>query len=452
MSSFSDLPNEMITEIWSHVLEPKDVESFARTRKAYASAPEFLREHNRLKRKYSILSSKEDVRCGTIANFLEDILSNPRVALYLDHVSLETWRNKWDDPTTLGGSNTDNLHLPYPEERMQLFEEAVETSAFVPESEAATWIADIRKGDETTILALIMTLCPNVRLFGLDGWGCGGDRLSKTIRRIGKSPTTKALSCLTDVKIGWIYAGMNEFNWVKTFSFLKSVKSFYGFLIGQLQVGFHCWYLSPSRWSNVTSLYLEKCNIGHQQLYIYLRCINTLETFSYQPVIEDREDPTPFCPFWLCTALTAHAGHSLKKLELVSLDGLGTHMDSLTGLNVLKKLHTEYKMLMDDNPEVYSENLVDKLPSSIEKVTLEHYDRYNINKLQSQILKTCELKAQRLPKLKKLNYRINETTFKGKKRLQQFEAYLDESDIISTLTDRCKEVGVELHIDQIDHK
>lgn len=449
---YTELPNELIIEIWTHVLEPKDVESFALTRKAYALAPKFLREHQRLKDEYSLLVSGENVQGISLAKFLEDILLNPRAALYLDEILLESWRAEWDKPTTLGWNNTNSRHLPYSEETMQLFEGAVKTSAFVPESEATTWITDIRNGDETSILALIMTLCPNVRSFEVDGMSGGGNRLSQTIRRIGKSPTGTALSRLTDVLIGWNDDGLNDFNWVKTLTFLKSVKIIKGRLIGQLEVGFDYWYSLPPRWSNITGLYLEACNTGHQQLYIYLQCLSALETFSYLAVSEDRENPTPFDPFWLCTALTTHAGHSLKKLQMLTLDGMGSHMGSLAGLNVLTELHTEYRMLMDYNPEVYEESLVGMLPSSIEEVILEHNNRYSLDVLQHQILKTCELKAERLPNLKMLQYQINPATFKGSMQVQQFQEYVIDSRIISMLEQRCKQVGVELHIEQVGHE
>lgn len=35
---YSNLPNELSFEIWSHALEPKAVESFALTKKAYTCA------------------------------------------------------------------------------------------------------------------------------------------------------------------------------------------------------------------------------------------------------------------------------------------------------------------------------------------------------------------------------------------------------------------------------
>lgn len=50
MARFSDLPNEMVTEIWKHVLEPEDVESFARVCKTvHGQASSFLRLHRQLR-------------------------------------------------------------------------------------------------------------------------------------------------------------------------------------------------------------------------------------------------------------------------------------------------------------------------------------------------------------------------------------------------------------------
>lgn len=450
-AAFSNLPNELITQIWSHVLEPKDVERFAPVSKnILALAPRFINEHQRLKDRFSFLYFEhENNRHGSPpARFLAGILRNPRAALYVDQVCIEGWKTEWDHLANVSLNMATDHHLPYPQETMQLFEEAVTTSAFIPESEAAKWISEIRKGDERTIFALMITLLSNVRSFGVDGVAAGGHRLAEMIRQIGISPNTTALSQLTKVGIGWSDPGLihNDFNWVMHFSSLKSVKSIEGSLVGQLIIGMEYWFSLPPKWSNITSLHLDNCSINDKQLFLYLQCLAALETFTYRAAHQAKR----YDPFWLCTALVTHAGHSLKTLQILSKDGRGSHMGSLAGLNLLTELCTEYRLLLDYVTKVDDERLVEMLPPSIEEVELVHNDHYDLGVLQRLVLKMCELKAERLPNLKVLMFLVDEKKVVGMPILTLKEDD-DNSKIFELLKKKSMEVGVELHIEYGDY-
>lgn len=449
-TTFYNLPNELLTLAWSHVVEPEDVESFALvSKRIYALAGKFLREHLRLKRRFSVLYYRhENNRRGSPpAAFLAEFLTYPRAALYVDQIWLEGYKTEWDHAANIPLNLATNYHLPYPNQTMQLFEEAVKTSAFIPESESAKWISEIRQGEERTVLALTITLLPNVRMFAVDNVPAGGYRLVEMIRRIGVTPNTTALSRLTKVRIGWTGVGFNDFNWVLHFSSLKSVQSIQGMLVGQLDYGFEYSFTLPPRWSNVKNLRLDVCNIKKKQLFIYLECLNALEIFYYRAARQAK----PYDPFWLCTALTAHAGHSLKTLQIVSADGTGSHMGSLAGLSVLTEVFTEYKMLLNYETGLRNDKLWEMLPPTIEKIVLKHNDRYDVRLLQCQISKMCEVKENRLPNLKVLTFWIDYHTVAGPRPTQTFKEYRDNSEIIGALKKKGMEVGVELHIDQVDY-
>ena len=263
------LPNEMVLKIWSHVLEPKDVESFALVSKnIHALGNRFIEEHQRLKERFSFFSHREDSWGSPPADLLATIPLNPRVALYVDEICIDRWKTRWDDPTTIEPSE---CHLPYSEDTMRLFEAAVKTSALIPsDSECAEWISEIRGGDEDNILALIMSLLPNMRKFSLKSVTDEGCRLSQMIYRIGKSSVATALSRLTDVEIGWDDTDYiaSDFDWVRKISSLKSVKTIKGRSVGLLEgVPDYCYWLSiPPKWSNVTSLHLHHCGIDDSNL------------------------------------------------------------------------------------------------------------------------------------------------------------------------------------------
>lgn len=451
-AAFSSLPKELIAQIWSHVLEPNDVESFARVSKTiYALGRKSIKEHQILKDRFSILHYKNENkrRHSRPAEFLADILMNPRAGLYVDQIWIEGWKDEWDDPATMVSNEATDFHQPYPEQTMQLFEEAIKTSVFIPESEATEWISEIRQGNETNILALMITLLPNVKTFGVERVAACEHRLSEMVRKIGLSASTKALSRLTEVAVGWSDMTMarNDFDWVKTFSSVKSVKTIQGSLVGQSTTGMEYCFSLPPRWSNVKSLYLDGCNIENKQLSIYLQCVDALETFSYRAA----RQYTPYEPFWLCTALVAHAGHSLKSLEILSDSGMGWHMGSLAGLNALTDLYTEYMMLLAYIADVDDEKLTEMLPPSIKQVVLQHNDRYNLGVLEGQILRTYKLKADRLPNLKVLTYWINYEKIEGPKPVQTLKEHRHDSEIIAALKQRSIEVDVKLHIDQVAH-
>lgn len=123
-------------------------------------------------------------------------------------------------------------------------------------------------------------------------------------------------------------------------------------------------------------------------------------------------------------------------------------MGSLAGLKVLTELSTEYGMLLDYAAESESDKLTQMLPSSIEKVTLEHNDRYDIRSLQEHILGMCKLKGDRLPNLKVLTYWINDSNVSIARPKQETKELMEDSELISALKQRSMEVGVELDISQ----
>lgn len=50
MTGFTDLPNELMVELWSKVLDPEAVPNFAVTsKKIYALGGSFIKEHNELR-------------------------------------------------------------------------------------------------------------------------------------------------------------------------------------------------------------------------------------------------------------------------------------------------------------------------------------------------------------------------------------------------------------------
>ena len=95
MTGFADLPNELIIEVWRHVVDPKSVENFALTNKTiYALGTKFIKEHNELKAKSSptIIHDQNKIAIHCPAERLKTLLQNLRAALYIRNVSIYGYR------------------------------------------------------------------------------------------------------------------------------------------------------------------------------------------------------------------------------------------------------------------------------------------------------------------------------------------------------------------------
>ena len=138
MASFSDLPDELVIEIWSHILQPKDIENFALASKAIRTlAGKILVDHQKLTRELSTLDIDDSKSRFSCAGLLKEILTNPRVALYIKTVIIPDYRVVWDseemgvntleafDPEA-GEDERQYRHTPYAEEDMELFAQAIE--------------------------------------------------------------------------------------------------------------------------------------------------------------------------------------------------------------------------------------------------------------------------------------------------------------------------------------
>ena len=160
MAVFSDLPNELVMHIWSYVIEPESVERFALVSKnIYGLAAPFLREHARLKRKYSRLHYSH--KSQRAADLLRSMLLNPRAALYINEIRIVDWAEHWEE-------QYQKPLLPYSRGTMKLFKDVVLSSSLIPPSEVGNWVKIIKEGDEAPILALIIMQTTKLTTFELD--------------------------------------------------------------------------------------------------------------------------------------------------------------------------------------------------------------------------------------------------------------------------------------------
>lgn len=322
-------------------------------------------------------------------------------------------------------------------------------------------------GDEGVIYSLIFMMLPNVRSLDLHRVRSSQFCFFGTIKFIAKSESTEALSRLTEVRL---LQGSDcrpeEFDWVRTFATLPSIKSIQAWDIGPVCEGsgpfydevnevniiddlygdvhipdenpdaFHCCFntlchdsrlpLSPKT-SAVSHLTFVNCIIRTRRLVRFLESLWALESFDY---LSENRSVDSSEPEEIIDTLLAHARYSLQTLRLRSwYEGL-----SVSGSVTLADFEVTKEVAIACDQLVGTSKLADALPPSVEKV---HLSRLNTNVhyvVEHDVLEMTITKAERLPNLKEFTI-----------ELHQIDEGLD-AEMIAMLKHKCEDVGVLLHI------
>lgn len=220
MAPLSQLPDEMTAEIWGHILEPRDVESFALASEyVYAIGKPFVEEHNKLKREYTLFETGPNTRASAPAVLLKEVLLRPRVTLFVTHLLIGRHQIGWRDLS--GGRDDDILysmewpmirHAPYPDDDMALFTKAIMETSFVPRNDVERSIKRVRAGDEDPILPLLCLVLPNLTMITLNKETQSVAQFPKTIQCIAKAENITLLTRLKTVTlissiIAWTWSG-----------------------------------------------------------------------------------------------------------------------------------------------------------------------------------------------------------------------------------------------------
>ena len=477
MADFSKLPNEMISEIWGHVLEPRDVESFAWVSKCiYTIGRPFVQEHNKLKRKYAQVEFNYHDSVSAPAVLLRKVLLRPRIALYVTHLFIDSYRGVWQDPQEDEEHDDDDddddyydsdedadsdedsncewpstSHVPYPDAVMALFTGAIRNSSLVRPNEVWWWIEALKEGDEDPILAFLSFLLPNLvrvsftdsafdkRDISLGTTFYHRDMFLGTIRRIAEAGDTIFLTRLTTIAIVFqIDEARMYLNWLKPFAALPSVQSIHvsysGGTLESIYPGDYpeTYYFFPGSY-NISEITFENSGLQPKLLSELLDNITGLKKFTYM------ERDKMFCrfePFWVRAALLATAKHSIECLKILSpRTQEKRRLGTLRGFTALKELETDLSLLMHHNSYF---DLAKLLPASIEKLYLHARDIKPDSNISIIVQEIMEAKSQLVPNLKVLKIRT-------KIRTKHEMAFLQEGKTLTkTLEETCRDGGVEL--------
>ena len=225
MAKFTDLPNELVVEIWSHILQPKDIENFALASKTIRTlAGKILVNHRKLTRELSTFDIGGSKMRFSPAGLLKEILTNPRVALYTKKVIVPDLYVAWEskegvnklktfDPE-IGEDARHYRHTPYAEEDMELFKQAIgrakqffdlkhlaQCQCFQSAKYEVNRLREIMgKGSELPIIVLFLLLFTNLKTMVVE-YAAADDFFFDILRYISEGDGIRILKRPIKVKV-----------------------------------------------------------------------------------------------------------------------------------------------------------------------------------------------------------------------------------------------------------
>ena len=409
MAGFSDLPNELIINIWGYLIELKSVENFALvSKRIYELATPFLEEHSRLRERYAKVLDLEKGKHGGAAGLLEVMLLNPRVALYINKLQLKNWANDWEDQEDSGQTQS------YAGKTMQVFEDALRS--FTNPLEAESLLANIRSGQDGPLLALILIHLTELKK--LEIYHCDSD-FSLDLILGGLLYPLEALPHprrSTPERTRYLHNG----------AVLHLPKS-----------------------SRISDLVIRFCDIESSTVSRLLRTVKNLKNFSCHGRTDSFVDPDN-----VCTELLECSRQSLQKLCLEFNHWIGTAEKHTISRDAISRFERLVEIEMDivffiDTEDWGRNTLMETLPSSIEKATFFSTDSVTFERLEGQILEMIKSKGKYPPNLKTL-------TFKQSFHLgphgdsTTYTPRMNDTALFAELSKKSAEVGVLLSVTQFE--
>ena len=428
MAGFNDLPNEIILGVWLHVLAPEDIASFALvSKRVFELGTSFLEEDRRLRSKYTIVKNNRSYIDPILAELLNDILTNPRIAFYVRHLYVYECCKLWNIPFV----NIDDIdgleNIPYPEPRMNLFRNEIRGADYLLPSEIDAWIQHLEGGYQEPLLASLLNLLPGLCTLELATPHSVAD-LCPVLHRIIKKSSTGSFPRLKDIYLSgdscYEDKGMPL---VELFFLLPSVEriSCYRFFEIRPEGGIPDCIIAP-RSSFITELNFDSCDDITQGLSSLLEGIKALKKFTYVLSVAVIDAS------WLHSTLLQHCQYSLEYLKLASFDVFcenasftGT-LGSLHLFENLKEIDLEFSLMVDPGAD-REFDIPDSLPDSIEAIHI--LGRSEEAEQQSLFIRRLvNAKRTELLDLKRLSHRAFDVTECGR-------------EFIVANTDLCEQCG-----------
>ena len=169
---------------------------------------------------------------GQPANLVKDISEDPYRALYISKLQFNGWRWYWGGPGAqhippeFPGSQSSETQ--YSRNTLQIISNAIQNCAMVPKDCKNKWIQSVEKGNEDPLIALLLTMLPNLTKLRLQN--VGEFYLQDMITRISEQNDSTFLSKLVAVELLPLYGrGIGDLHeeavMIQNLSLLPSITS-----------------------------------------------------------------------------------------------------------------------------------------------------------------------------------------------------------------------------------
>ncbi len=339
-------------------------------------------KHQQLKRMFSTsLSTKQP---GSTAKLIKNILADPQIALYVQHYTIDGYRDGWGwnyeslDPDHDPVNIQEGQHIEYKPLDMAQLELAVRASEYVPIPEMEEWVMNLKKGEEWVLVALALTMFPNLTSIDFQDIN-QALLLNKTIPHIVHAKDGP-LAKLIRVNINAFDSiSFVDPDIIELFSRLPSVKVINAERIGGSDHKLES-QVPRTDSSNVTDLNISDGRIPPQCLTVLLQSFRWLQSFTYWPLDDFQRDyafgetgvgliDNEFDAFSIVTSLLACARDSLRELRLRAGTLDQSYMGCLRNFRVLEYLETDATLLFGQR-YLTAQTFQTSLPPSIRMVRL----------------------------------------------------------------------------------
>ena len=314
-----------------------------------------------------------------MARLIRSILANPRIALYVQHFTIDGYGEEW---TSDEGqvSNVRQEHVEYTALHMAQLERAVRDSEYLSSKMKAMWILNMRhgrEGREFILIALALTFFPNLTSidlqssdhFNLYAWQKLDRLLTEMLDHVADKKHPRGL-CNKLVSVNMSGSSGAHFldsrlpNALITLPSVRIVnaKQIHGRRMSPTMVS------GPMRYSNATDLNIVECGISPDRLTMVLQRFIKLESFTYWPRGSPQRD-NDFDPFKIVTALLACAQDSLRELQIRAGSVEKQFMGVLGRFRVLEYVDTDTGLLVGAHAFLF-QSFQGSLPRSIRGLKL----------------------------------------------------------------------------------
>lgn len=328
-------------------------------------------------------------------------------------------------------------HVEYPASDMVELEQAVRASEYIPAHEKDWWVTSLKAGGEDVLIALALTLLPNLGSMEFRPLHDSNSLIVMTINSIAEAKHPGGpLAKLSSVTIGASseldgMVDMDPFidpRLIEAFATLPSVK-----IINAERVCGDSEKLEdivPMK-SNLTDLNMWDGDLSPHRLMLLLQSFKSLQSFTYSPASE-YDGEYGFDAFSIVANLLLCAQDSLRELQVRARPAKPEYMGSLRKFRVLEYLDTDTKLLFGGS-ESLVQNFQTSLPASIREVKLhgEHRNREALSLHLNSLTKARTL----LPNLSSI---------------ELFETIMPEREA-ARLQDMCATVNISLKIRDYGH-